>query len=59
MLALVEQIETFLVTAYPEVVVLVFDDVVDEGGGEIEIAVAVFQLFHLVASLLDDQGSMF
>ena len=59
LLALVEQIETFLVTAYPEVVVLVFDDVVDEGGGKIEIAVAVFQLFHLVASLLDDQGSMF
>ena len=59
LLALVEQIETFLVTAYPEVVVLVFDDVVDEGGGKIEIAVAVFQLFHLVASLLDNQGSMF
>ena len=30
-MALVDQVQTFLVTAYPEIVVLIFDDIVDEG----------------------------
>ena len=31
---------------YPEIVVLIFDDIVDEGGSQIETAVAVLQLFY-------------
>ena len=58
LLALVEQIETFLVTAYPEIVVLIFDDIVDEGGSQIETAVAVLQLFYPVASLPDHENTM-
>ena len=41
LLTLVEQVETFLVATYPEVVVLVLDDVIDESGGKVEVAVAI------------------
>ena len=36
-MALVDQVQTFLVTAYPEIVVLIFDDIVDEGGSRLKL----------------------
>ena len=57
-LALAELVESLFVATYPQVVVLVLDDVVDEGGAEVHLAAEATRWFHLAFAVSYQEGTV-